>query len=121
MKKNKPAGGLLNNAGLVEAFFEQGNWLGVVCPRPAYRFIWTLESIPGLLFKRMHDYEKFSEPSYFEVYEHEDADKGIQILVYTNRKVNRFLLPELKNIDYIFCINGPLSSELFMQQLRTLP
>ena len=106
MKTPKPKKLILDQAFLEEEFFENSLLLGIVCPLSYYRFIWNLHTLLNFDFRRNHEFEIKLTDMYFPVYQMTEKDKIMEHFIFVNRKKSTFLLPELRNIDFIWMIKG---------------
>jgi len=106
MKTIKTKRQVLDISMIEEEFFEDAFLMGIVCPLPSYRFIWNIEQYFHFLFERRHEFEVEANSGCFEVYTCCEEEKLVEHTIYTNRKGTSYLIPEAKNIDFIWMIKG---------------
>lgn len=106
MKSVRAKKQVLNNTLLEAEFFEDVLLLGIVCPLPSYRFVWTLERLLGLAFNREHDYEINVQETFFEVYRFMEEERLVEHILYSNRKKTSYLLEDMKHVDFIWMVKS---------------
>jgi hypothetical protein len=97
---------ILDNAALEEEFFEDVKLTGIVCPLDSYHFIWKINQSFNFNFERNHSYEVNVGDLFFPVYSYIEEEKNIEHYIYSNRNKTHFLLPDMKNIDFVWLIKG---------------
>lgn len=121
---------MLDVAAMQRHFFEDTALIGVVTPLPAYRFAWLLNERLAMHFVRDAEndiciYKKNgNEPVYFSLYRYESAYHGLRYLIYRLKSEQEWLLPEVKNVDYLWMVqsNSPQKdATLLSRTLLTLP
>lgn len=97
---------VLDQAYLEEEFFENSLMLGLVCPLASYKFIWQLQTSLNFDFRRNHDFDVAVNECHFPIYYLQETDKMIEHFIFANRRQGNYLIPELKNIDYVWLLKG---------------
>ncbi len=97
---------LLDNAALEDEFFEDVKLTGIVCPFESYQFIWKINQVFNFSFERNHSCEVHIGELFFPVYSFIEDNKYIEHYIYSNRNKTHFLLPDMKNIDFVWLIKG---------------
>jgi hypothetical protein len=101
---------VLDNKDLADGFFEETRLLGIVAPMKTYAFVWQLNKVTGYDFRAKHDYEielKRKERQYFfSVYEYPEALTSLVHYLYSNHYDGEYLLPEFKNLDFLWLLKG---------------
>ena len=111
---------ILNTAFIEEDFFEDVLLIGIVSPKPSHQLIWHLNQSINVDFKLNHSHEKKIKDIYFSVYAYEEASKLREHIIYCNRNQPHYLIPEAKNIDYIWMIKGGHERHDFHSELLKL-
>jgi len=106
MKRTRVTRLTLNNDLLEEEFFEEAALIGIVCTKKPHSFIWEVNRKFDVHFLRDHELEITKEDMIFPVYRYDNRLKQTEHYVFSNRKENASLLPEAKNIDYIWMIRS---------------
>ncbi|QES90506.1 IPExxxVDY family protein [Rhizosphaericola mali] len=106
---------VLNSEDLTSDFYEDARVLGIVSKYKNYKFIWSINQHLDLNFKMIPDYEielpKKNKDCYFSVFQHSVKNTSIDYFIYQNYFEGEFLLPELKNIDFICLVKGDFSAD----------
>jgi hypothetical protein len=106
---------VLDNTETEQMFFKDALVIGIVAPINDYKFCWFINTNTALDFRKtqeqsLHLRKQKAESAYreyvFSVYECEDPLHTHQHILYTNKCDGEFLLPELKNFDFIWLIQG---------------
>lgn len=111
---------ILNTAYIEEEFFEDVLLIGIVSPKPAHQLIWHLNQSVNVDFKKNHSHEKKIKDRYFSVFSYEETNKLRENIIYCNRNDAHYLIPEAKNIDYIWLIKGGHERHYFQRDLLNL-
>lgn len=106
VKNNRIQKLVLDIAIIEEDFFEDAAIIGLVAPLPTYKLIWQINQSLPVDFERNHEHEKKHRDTYFPVYTYFDSEKIKEHVMYTNRKLNQYLIGEAKNIDFFWLIKG---------------
>lgn len=95
---------------LIEDFFESTHLAGVVSAARDYQLCWQINRQLHYNFRVNNSLEinlsKNQRAFYFTVYEYQEPTKSVSHYFYNNHCKAEFLLPELKNIDYLWLIKG---------------
>lgn len=110
-------------------FFGSSALLGIASSWPAHRLCWSLNQQFLLDFKRQPEldiefHKNKQEPKYFSIYEYCVPLSETRHLLYRLKNGQDTLLPELKQLDYLWMITGEDAeheSHLLLQDLRALP
>jgi hypothetical protein len=97
---------VLDNAALEEEFFEDVVLTGIVCPLESYKLVWLLNQYLNFNFTRNHFCEVKVNETFFPVFSYSEEEKQIDHFIYCNRNKTKFMLNEIKNIDFIWLIKG---------------
>lgn len=119
----------LDYADVTDSFLEDARLLGVVTNLRNYKLCWALNAFYGYDFRA-------NQPSYIErrnrdrkyfftIHRHSRPRQPFEHILYQNKDDGEYLLPELKNLDFIWMIKAdhPDSNlyEKVRQQLISLP
>ncbi|MEO5947670.1 MAG: IPExxxVDY family protein [Chitinophagaceae bacterium] len=116
---------VLDNKGLVEAFFEDTRLLGIMAPVKDYQFCWHLNNNIGLDFRVNNEIEikwlKKKRWYYFSVYEYEEPTRFLSHYVYNTQFDGEYLLPEFKHLDFLWLMKGDeVSDESLQETIQTI-
>jgi hypothetical protein len=120
---------VLSNEQLEEAFFDSSWLIGIMAPAKDYQLCWNLNRALGFNFRANNELEICLESKqkkfYFTVFEFEEPTKTVWHYIFNNHYKAEFLLPELKNVDYIWMLKGDFYQQsevrLLMDQIREVP
>jgi len=86
---------------------------GISCRTKNYRICWELNNALGIDLKRADDFiiDKKLVTGSFAFYEFFDNENHISYHLIANKSKNGNLLPEKKNIDFIFLIKGVINKD----------
>jgi hypothetical protein len=106
----------VDNALLVEEFFEDTHLLGIMAPVESHHFVWQVNQSLGFDFRINDDLEiqlnKKSRTYFFKVFDFAEPLRSITYYLYQNHFDGEYLLPEFKHLDYLWLIKGDaLSTE----------
>lgn len=95
---------------LLEDFFESTHVIGIVSSARDYQLCWQINNYMHLDFRVNNSLEinlsKNNRAFYFSVFEFEEPTKSSVHYLYNNHCQAEFLLPELKNVDYLWMVKG---------------
>ena len=101
----------LNVAAMQEEFFSDTALIGIVSALPAYRFCWMLNEKFDMNFVRdaesdicIQDNQK--QEHYFSIYKYCTPLNGNKYLIYKLKHDKESLLPEVKQLDYLWMIQS---------------
>ncbi|MEN9962938.1 MAG: hypothetical protein RL582_33 [Bacteroidota bacterium] len=119
----------INIESLADEFFEETHIMGIVASLKNYQFVWQLNETLGYTFKLNTELEievvRKSRKYFFSVYEYRIPSTTLTHYLYHNQNAGEYLLPEFRNLDFLWLIKGDevnnaeLSS--LKQSLRDLP
>lgn len=120
---------ILDNDGMMEGFFADARLLGIMAPMKDYQFCWHLNNSFGMNFRVNTDIEikliKKKRTYYFSVYEYEEPTRFLSHYLYDNQFDGEYLLPEFRNLDFLWLMKGDAVSDEALQQtiqvIRNLP
>lgn len=96
----------LDNKQLEVEFFEDVALFGVVSAlEPSTCAHWINKYTP-FHFTRNHDMENIHQNEYYPVFYFNQRIKHTEHVLFTNRSINTYLLPEVKNVDYIWLVKS---------------
>jgi len=98
-----------------EEFFEDAIVIGIVAPYKSYKFCLRLNKLLHFNFKLNTEIQillRKKDRNYsFSIYQSDVRHSFIKHYLYDNRNDGETLLPEFKNIDFIWMIKGASSYE----------
>ena len=99
---------------------------GIVSQEKAHRLAWFLNKISPYKFSRDEDYglEISSKPCAFAQFSFVDEENHTTYILLSNKDESQFLIPELKNFDYLLLIKGALDffeKETLKNNIKTVP
>jgi hypothetical protein len=113
----------LDNSEMVECFFDETRLIGIVAPFRDYQFCWLVNQKLQFDFRTYQDLEiqleKKKRKYYFTIYNHTEQLGHSQHYLYQNSYDGEYLLPEFKNLDYLWLIKGEIKSDDSFEQLMT--
>jgi hypothetical protein len=118
----------LDIAAMQEEFFEDTALIGIVSALPVYRFCWLLNQQMGMSFTRESELDiclqkNGSKQHYFPIYQYSLPLSGCRNLLYKLKSDKEALLPEVKQLDYLWMIQSPTAeeqAETYMNRLRSI-
>lgn len=119
---------VLDMAAMQEDFFADSALIGIVSALPAYRFSWLLNQKFGLKFAREAELDIVVQTGkgkqyYFPVYQHCMPLNGYKHLLYKLKADKENLLPEVKQLDYLWMIqsnDADADANEIIQHLRNI-
>ena len=120
----------LNIAAMQEEFFSDTALIGIVSALPAYRFCWMLNQKFDMDFVRDAESDiclqnnSDEKAHYFPLYKYSTPLNGNKYLIYKLKSDKESLLPEAKQLDYLWMIqsNTPESDATHITEyLRDIP
>ena len=101
--------------------------LGVVADEPDYKLCWMINQALDMNFEKQEDlqlyHRKRNEEQVFSLFSYYDPDAMITYRIIRNKSENGYFLDEMKNIDYLFHIQGEIHADRisdFMQSVNSL-
>lgn len=114
----------LSKQDIIDEFFEDTKLLGIVTTVKDYRFCWNLNNMLGLDFRINHDIEikliRKKRRYFFSVYEYHEPNTSLCHYLYNNLFDGEYLLPEFKNLDFLWLMKNDTVSLEYLEQLKTL-
>ena len=114
-----------------ENFFSGTVLIGISSPTTVYRLCWLLNEHLGTNFVREPEGNhiilqspKSDKQYFFPIYKYEMPMQGSKYCVYKLKSEEGLLLPELKQLDYLWLIESVTAEEeanLMVQHIKTLP
>jgi hypothetical protein len=119
----------IDNTLLVEEFFEDTRLLGIVAPIKDYRFCWHLNQMLQFDFRMNTGLEiqlnKKERNYFFSIYEYIEKGGTIKHYLYNNQFDGEYLLPEFKNLDFLWLIKDDIMKDeevaIFISFIRSIP
>jgi hypothetical protein len=119
---------VLDTAAMQEDFFADTALIGIACALPAYRFCWLINQKLDMNFVREPESDLVSQTSaskmqYFSIYQYHLPLQGGKHSIYKLKSEKEALLPEVKQLDYLWMIQTTTpeaDAELIIQHLRNL-
>jgi hypothetical protein len=121
---------VLDTVAMQEDFFENTALIGIASTLPVYRLCWLLNKHFGTAFLREPDLDiSIPSPSpevihYFPIYQYTLPLCCHRHLLYQLKSMHKFLLPEVKQLDYLWLVqdNDPeKEAHEISSTLKTLP
>jgi hypothetical protein len=120
---------ILDTAAMQEDFFADTSLIGIVSPLPVYRFCWLLNQHLDLDFTRDPEMDVVlqttpKETHYFPMYQFCMPMHGSQFFIYKLKSGKETLLPEVKQLDYLWMIQSASpeeDAEKMTGALRNIP
>lgn len=95
---------------ITDEFFEDTRIIGIVAPIKQYHFCWAINVHLGFDFRINNDIEiamkKKERTYYFSIAQHGSDSHALHHYIYSNKYDGEFLLPEYKNLDFIWLMKG---------------
>jgi hypothetical protein len=93
-------------------FFDNTRLLGIMAPLKNYFFCWQVNNVLGVKFRLNSDAElhlrKSRRDYYFNLYEWTEPESYLTHYIYHNQNDGNFLLPEFKNMDFLWLMKGDM-------------
>ncbi|MDE1192201.1 MAG: IPExxxVDY family protein [Arachidicoccus sp.] len=119
MKNNKTL--ILDVTDSYEEFFEDAIIIGIVTSHKSYKFCLRLNKTLNFDFRLNTDIvielKKKQRTYHFPVYQSDVVHSHVKHYLYDNRHDGEVLLPEFKNIDFIWLVKGDIN---YYNQLQDL-
>ena len=116
----------LDMGDLTESFFEDTRLLGLVAPVSDYQLCWHLNNELRFNFRNNPDitipFKKKSLDTifYFTVSECMEQYSALAHYLYNNQFKGEYLLPDLKQLDYIWLMKGDTVTDEFTRNLMEM-
>lgn len=119
---------VLDSNEMHESFFRDTVLIGIVCAYPSYRFCALMNSCFDLRLARDGESDvcvkSQNNSNYFALYRYHAPMTSNEFSLYELKREKQFLLPELKQLDYLFMMKGPTAeddADKYTEALRTIP
>ena len=120
---------ILDTKELTEMFFMDTRVLGIMAPVKDYQFCWHVNSSTGLDFRLNTELEikliRKKRDYFFSLYEYNEPNKFLSHYIYKNQFDGEYLLPEFRNLDFLWLMKGDEVSDEAMQEtiqtIRSIP
>lgn len=90
---------------------------GIVSSLPEHRLCWTINKAFDWRFKRADDVEMYiptlGASILFPYFKYDIEEDHYSLELIRNKSTGAFLLPELKNVDFLFLVKG--ETDFFME------
>ena len=114
---------------MTENFFSEAALIGIVCPLPSHRFCGNINRLLDMDFVRRQESDpriisSKKEEHFFHFYEYCLPLNGGRYAMYRLKSDNEVLLPEVKQLDYLWmieCADYEEKAQEMIQLLRNLP
>lgn len=119
----------IDNTVLVEEFFEETRLMGIVAPMKDYKFCWHLNQMLQFNFRINNSIEiqlnKKDRKYFFSIYEYIEKGGTIKHYLYNNQFDGEYLLPEFKNLDFLWLIKDDIMKDeevaILINSIRSIP
>lgn len=116
-------------SGAAEDFFQDTAMVGIGSAMPGYRFCWSVNKDFDFGFVREPEFDLEYKPAkdqihFFSLYQYEVPHSSCKHLLYKLRSEKKALLPEIKQLDYLWLICSPTAEDearLITDELRNMP
>lgn len=120
---------ILDTAAMQDEFFADTALIGIVSALPPYRFCWTLNNKLDIDFIRVPELDIVLQTNpesqlYFPIYQYNMPVNGTNYLLYKLKNGNETLLPEVRQLDYLWMIQSKSAVEdadTIIRYLRDIP
>lgn len=115
----------LDNKELTGMFFEDSRVLGIMTTVKDYQFCWHINNSTGLDFRLNHELEikliRKKRNYYFSLYEYNEPNKFLSHYIYKNQFDGEYLLPEFRNLDFLWLMKGDeVTDETVQETIQTV-
>ncbi len=120
---------VLDMSAVEEEFFSDTAMIGIGCPLQGYEFCWAVNRYLDFNFIREPENDvaykpKKDEAHFFSLYKYEEPMSSCTHMLYQLRSDKNSLLPEIKQLDYLWLIKNRLAESLsheITNELRSMP
>ena len=107
---------------IITGFYDETRILGIVSSLKNYQFCWKLNHSLGMLFKLNNELEvtliRKNRTYHFSIYEYKEKANFLCHYIYINYNQGEYLLPELKNFDFIWLMKNDMVSDAYFNDLK---
>ncbi len=104
-------------------FFDNTRLLGIMAPLKNYFFCWQVNNMLGVNFRLNSDAElhlrKSRRDYYFNLYEWTEPESYLTHYIYHNQNDGNFLLPEFRNMDFLWLMKGDMVEDEKISTIAT--
>lgn len=119
---------ILDTEAMHDSFFTDTALIGIVCALPSYRFCGMMNEYFDLKLRRDGEFDICLKTAqnishYFALYRYDAPMNSNKFSVYRLKSNKQALLPELKQLDFLFMIQGPdadADAEKYIRAMRAL-
>lgn len=116
---------VLNMMAMQEEFFDSTALIGIASAMPGYRFCWLLNRHFNVDFVRQPDLDIClrtgnNQKFYFPIYQYIQPMSGLRHLLYKLKSNKESLLPEARQLDYLWLIQSNMPDTDAMERLLHL-
>jgi hypothetical protein len=119
---------VLDNDLIADEFFQDTVLLGIMAPMQAHQFVWQANHSIGFDFRINNDLEikiyRNKRDYFFPVFEFQEPGFSLINYLYRNLYDGEYMLPEFKNLDYLWLRKGELPSReedaLLVEDIRNI-
>ncbi len=119
---------VLDTAAMRDDFFDEAAFVGIVSAEPAYRFCWLLNNHFDINFIRDPEqnvsFLKKENKFHFQVYQCHLPNSFHKYLLYKLKDGGESLLPEIRQMDYLWLIqtaNSEADAARIAGELKNIP
>ncbi|MBA3829807.1 MAG: IPExxxVDY family protein [Taibaiella sp.] len=120
---------VLDTIEMSESFFADTAFIGIASPLPSYRFCWLVNNEMNTRFVRQSELDIFTRSAdvdkiYFQIFQYDLPLSDYKYLIYKLKNKNDHLLPEVKQLDYLWMVQSQEAekdAELIAYDLRKIP
>ncbi len=111
-----------------EDFFKDTSLFGIISSQKQYQLCWQINRALNFNFRLNSELEalirKKEKHCFFQIYEYNEPLRFTFHYLYSNHYKGEYLIPELKNIDFIWLLKGSYYGQkdvqLLMNDIRSL-
>ena len=107
---------------MVTGFYDETRILGIVSSLKNYQFCWKLNHSLGMSFKLNNEIEvtlmRKGRTYHFSIYEYKEDASFLCHYIYINYNEGEYLLPELKNFDFIWLMKNDTVSDAYFNDIK---
>lgn len=120
---------VLDMGAATDSFFSGTAMVGIGSALPGYKFCWTINRNLGLNFARKPENDVAYQPAkddkhFFSLYQYKIPYSSCTHLLYRLRSEKNSLLPEIKQLDYLWLISSQdaaTEAQEIISNLRNIP
>ena len=119
---------VLDMGAMQNDFFADTAMIGIVSAQPGYRFCWMVNNYFDIDFKNYPEQnialKKKDTTLYFPTYQYDLSNSSYKYLLYKLKNGSESLLPETKQLDYLWLIqtaDPEHDAHIILQELRNIP